>query len=83
MTPALSAAISGLRAQSTVLAVSAHNVANVNTDGFKKQRVSMAASPYGGVVASVGTIDTPGVLLLKSGLDGLWVDSRDSWDVEA
>jgi len=78
MTPAIRAATSGLSAQSIALQASAHNVANVNTNGFKRQEVTMAAGASGGVGSvSVQQVDTPGVLLLESGLDGLLLQASN------
>lgn len=46
-------ALSGLRAESTRQAVSANNVANVNTDGFSPQRVQTEEQAEGGVRVSI------------------------------
>ena len=55
MTPAFQAAKSGLFAQAIRLNVSAHNVANMNTDGFQKQRVYLEQGPSGLVLPFVRT----------------------------
>ena len=48
------ASVSGLHAARTVLDVSAHNIANVNTDGFRPQRAELRAlEPRAGVEATV------------------------------
>lgn len=48
------ASVSGLQAARTVLDVSAYNIANVSTDGFRPQRVELrAVEPRGGVAATV------------------------------
>jgi hypothetical protein len=52
---ATSIAVSGLRAASLRLDVAAHNIANLNTDGFTPSRVLDAAIPNGGVQSSVDT----------------------------
>ncbi|HCP46125.1 MAG TPA: hypothetical protein DIU15_08795 [Deltaproteobacteria bacterium] len=77
MTPATMAATSGLLAQSIALQASAHNVANMNTDGFNKQRVSMVAGANGVGRVSVQEINSPDVLMLQSGLDGLLLQSSN------
>ncbi len=46
-------ALSGMRAAQTQLGVSAHNVANVATEGFKRQTVVQTEQPDGGVSAAV------------------------------
>lgn len=45
--------LTGLRAFSRKLGVSAHNVANVNTDGFRPGRTQMVEEARGGVQARV------------------------------
>lgn len=42
--------------------VTANNVANVNTDDFKKSRTNMQEAANGGVTVSIQQIDTPGYL---------------------
>ncbi len=50
-----SIASSGLRAAQLQLDTSAHNVANMNTEGFRRQTVEQSAVPdQGGVEARVG-----------------------------
>ena len=41
--------------------VTANNVANVQTDGFKKSRVTLSESKSGGVSANVEKVATPGI----------------------
>jgi len=53
-------ALSALSAFSVSMRVTANNVANVNTDGFKKSRTIMKEGPFGGVMPDVDRIDTPG-----------------------
>ena len=63
MSAAANIALTGLRALSIKLDVTADNVANVNSDGFKKSRAEFEeAYPYG-VKATVNQTDTPGILL--------------------
>lgn len=50
---------SGMRAQSTRLAVSAHDVANVSTDGHEAQRTVLEGRADGGVTASVESEGAP------------------------
>ncbi len=58
-----SIAASGMNAAQTRLNVSAHNIANQNTAGTKRQEVTQTAQPDGGVRASVGTASVPGSAL--------------------
>ena len=50
-----SIASSGLRAESRRLEQSAHNVANVNTDGYEAARVESRSEAHGGVSTAVYT----------------------------
>ena len=55
-----SISLSGMNAAQTQLNVAAHNVANLNTDGFTRQEVALTEQPQGGVSASVGQASQPG-----------------------
>jgi len=44
-----SIALSGMNAAQTTLNSSAHNIANMNTSGFRRQEVVQSAQPGGGV----------------------------------
>ncbi len=63
MTSLSSIALSGMNAAQTQLNASAHNVANLNTQGFSRQEVTLTQQPEGGVSASVGTASQPGASL--------------------
>ncbi len=60
MSSAIGIALSGLRASETKLAVNANNIANVNTDGFKKSRVNMQQASEGGVSVTLTQVNLPG-----------------------
>ena len=47
-------ALSGLNAASSQLATAAHNIANAQTPGFRRQLVQQTAQPEAGVVISIG-----------------------------
>lgn len=55
-----SIALSGMSAAQTQLNASAHNIANMNTAGFKRQEVAQTAQAQGGVSAAVETAGVPG-----------------------
>lgn len=65
MISAIHTALSGLAAFARQLEVSAHNVANVNTDGFKKSRTEFVAVEAGGVLPVVQKDDSAGPAVLK------------------
>lgn len=66
MIGAIQSALSGLTAFSTQVAVTAHNLANVNTDGFKKSRTEMAAVESGGVRSAIQKDETAGPTILNN-----------------
>jgi flagellar hook protein FlgE len=47
----ISASVSGLNVTGQSLALSANNIANVNTDGYRAQSLRQQALPQGGVAA--------------------------------
>ncbi len=60
MIPSVNATLSALQAYRKSMRVTAHNIANVNTDEFKKSRASMKEGANGGVEVEVSRVDTPG-----------------------
>jgi flagellar basal-body rod protein FlgC len=60
MISALDSGISALSAFSVKMNVTANNVANVDSDGFKKSRTTFKEGPFGGVEPDVDQVDTPG-----------------------
>ncbi len=61
MTSVFDVSLSGLRAFARKLEASAHNVANVSTDGFKRLEVTAADQPDGGVRTTVEEVAAPGL----------------------
>ena len=57
---ALSIAASGISAAQASLETSSHNIANVNTSGFKSQSSINKSLPSGGVQSFVRRVETPG-----------------------
>ncbi len=57
----ISSSLSALTAARKKMGVTANNIANVNTDEFKKSRVSLSEGSDGGVTAAVDVVDTPGI----------------------
>lgn len=66
----VSIAFSGLQAAQLRLDSAAHNVANMNTSGFKRQTVTQEAVPeLGGTRASLGQASTEGVALEQEAVE--------------
>lgn len=53
-------ALSALRALGVKFGVAANNVANVNSDGFKKSRALLEGTAPAGVTVTIDRVDTPG-----------------------
>ncbi len=77
------ASLSGLHGFGKKLEVTANNVANVNTDEFKKSRVDLIeSSPAGlGVQATVQQINTPGVQILEDTPQGPQLVEQSNVDI--
>ena len=70
MISAIHTALSGLTSFGKPLDVSAHNVANINTDGFKKSETSFVESPGGDVLPVMQKDNSPGPAVLKDTSQG-------------
>ncbi|TKB73354.1 MAG: flagellar biosynthesis protein FlgC [Nitrospira sp.] len=66
MIGAIHSALSGLTAFSTQIDVTAHNVANVNTNGFKKSRTELVAVETGGVLPVIQKNQSAGPFILNN-----------------
>ncbi|UXH80175.1 flagellar basal body protein [Roseateles amylovorans] len=60
MSISLSTALSGVSAANERLRASANNVANVNTDGYRRERVEAQTNAAGGVSTRVTKLPEPG-----------------------
>ena len=67
MVSTISSSLSALSAFGKKLGVTANNIANVNTDGFKKSRAILQEGPHGGVEVSIDRTDTPGYPIMEEG----------------
>lgn len=63
----VSLSASGIKAAFDSIDVSANNVANVNTDGFKSDTAAFSEGGNGGVVVNLRKSNTPGPTYLKDG----------------
>jgi flagellar basal body rod protein FlgG len=64
MISAIYPALSALRAFGEKLGVTANNIANISTNGFKKSRALLEEAPSSGVTVSISRVETPGAPLL-------------------
>ena len=60
MIPSVNNAISALQAYKSKLRVIANNIANVNTDEFKKSRATLKEGTNGEVQVNIHRVNTPG-----------------------
>lgn len=64
-------AVSGLQAAQARLSVSAHNIANATTPGFRRQQLALSTDAGGGVATSVVRAPAPGAALERDVVDQL------------
>lgn len=81
ISPAHNSAMTGLQAFSTKVNSNANNIANADTDGFKKTRVTLASTEAGGVSANVEKINTAGTVIYQEGNSGLEVVEMSNVDL--
>jgi flagellar hook protein FlgE len=60
MISAVNSTVSALQAYKTQMEVTSNNVANVNTEGFKKSKATLKEGDHGDVQVDVNRVDTPG-----------------------
>ena len=60
MFSAFATALSGVQAGGRVLGVSAHNIANFQTEDFKRTQATLQESPAGGVIVNLTQDQRPG-----------------------
>ncbi len=53
MSLSFNSSVSGIRAATDMLSISAHNTANINTDGYKKLRVNLREDHDSGVIVDI------------------------------
>ena len=70
MISGIHSALSGLTAIQKKIESNANNVANVNTDGYKKTRVTLQEQETQGVEAVVQQIQTPGPMVYEQTSQG-------------
>ena len=82
MVDPISPALSGLSALGKKLEVTANNIANVNTNGFKKSRAILEDTSPSGVKVSIDKVETPGSPLFEEGTEKPEESSNVSVDEE-
>ena len=70
MISAYQSALSALKAYSTRVQSNANNIANANTEGFKKTRITLSETAPQGVKANIERINTPGAVVFEETGDG-------------
>ncbi len=60
MIGSMGTSVAALKALGTKMDVTAKNVANINSEGYKKSRATLNDAANGGVTVDVERIDTPG-----------------------
>ena len=71
MISAFQSALSGLHAFGAKVQSNSNNIANANTDGFKRTRVILESTHPHGVKAQVEKINTPGPKVFQEGAEKL------------
>jgi flagellar basal-body rod protein FlgC len=67
MVAGMASALSGIQAGGKMLSVGAHNIANAQTEGFKRTRaLPVESSAVGGVTVTLQTDERPGPPFLSS-----------------
>ncbi|MCK5232234.1 MAG: flagellar biosynthesis protein FlgC [Desulfobulbaceae bacterium] len=70
MISGINSALAGLHAFEKKAESSANNTANINTDGYKKTRVTLEEAEPQGVKPNVERIETPGPLVYEQTSEG-------------
>lgn len=73
--------LSGVAAFEKKWETTAHNIANLETDGFKAQRASMEETATGGVKVSLTRDQSPGPLVSESTASGDKLTEKSNVDV--
>jgi flagellar hook protein FlgE len=78
----LSNSISALLAFGKKIAVTANNVANLESEGFKRSRVLLEEGSHGGVAAQIETVNTPGDVIAEEDAQGMAQRELSNVDLE-
>ena len=81
MIPAIQSALSGLSAYSAKINSNASNIANANTEGFKKSRVIMSASESQGVQVQTELVENPSPMIYEQTSKGMELVEQSNVDI--
>lgn len=81
MISGLGAPISALQAFGKKLETSAKNTANIDTDGYKRERVNITQGENGEVRARVEKVNSPGPIVSETTADGVVPVEKSNVDV--
>lgn len=81
MISAINSSLSALTAFAKKQESIADNTANVNTDGFKKTRVTFESATAGTVVPQVSRIETPGPLAYEQSPEGYGLVEKSNVEI--
>jgi flagellar basal-body rod protein FlgC len=83
MLSGISSGLSALKAIQTRTQSTANNTANVNTDAFKKTRVTMLEDAPQGVTTNVQRMETPGAMVYETTQNGEVLVEKSNVDLTA
>jgi flagellar hook protein FlgE len=81
MIPAMQSALSGLSAFSAKINSNANNIANANTEGFKKSRVILSTGEAQGVQVQIERVETPGDMVYEETSEGMELVEKSNVDL--
>ncbi len=81
MIPVMQSALSGLSAYSAKISSNANNIANVNTEGFKKSRVILSTAEPQGVQVQTERVETPGPMIYEQTSKGMGLVEQSNVDI--
>ena len=70
MISGMSNAISALGAVGKKMGVTANNVANASSEGFKKSRATLHEGASGGIDVNISAAETPGSMVMEESTEG-------------
>ena len=81
MISGIASSLTGISAAQAKLSATAHNIANAQTDEFKKHRVILEESSAGGVQVKIDQPDTPGPTVFEETDQGLMPIEQSNVDL--